>query len=75
MIEKDKCSEMSLRWLKLYIVTCKIPSVMSRIMRCLYIYAVKCCVAIITLEGGGPRVVSSTAAFHEFGVRFPVSAA
>ena len=24
--------------------------------------------------GGGPRVVVSTAAFHEFGVRFPVSA-
>ena len=25
-------------------------------------------------SGGGPRVVVSTAAFHEFGVRFPVSA-
>ena len=26
------------------------------------------------VQGGGPRVVVSTAAFHEFGVRFPVSA-
>ena len=29
---------------------------------------------VIQIEGGGPRVVVSTAAFHEFGVRFPVSA-
>ena len=28
----------------------------------------------INVLGGGPRVVVSTAAFHEFGVRFPVSA-
>ena len=29
---------------------------------------------IILKEGGGPMVVVSTAAFHESGVRFPVSA-